>query len=81
MIHFIAGVLTGSVLTVAAMCLFRAGNIQGNETPENNAEQGGLNSTQEDAEERAKELKELQRQYSNMMAYTGKNQKRNGAEA
>lgn len=81
---FFLGFATGFVVALfSALCWHKA-NINRAQDAQSADDQPGLNSAQEeapDAEDRQKELKELQRQYSNMMAYTGKSQKHNGAEA
>lgn len=82
--HFFIGFATGFVTALfSAWCWYKA-NINRAQNAQPADDQPGLNSVREedtDAEERQKELKELHRQYSNMMAYTGKSQKHNGAEA
>lgn len=81
---FFLGFVTGFVVALFSAWCWHKANINRAQNEQPADDQPGLNSVQEgdpDAEDRQKELKELQRQYSNMMAYTGKSQKHIGAEA
>lgn len=72
MISFFAGVLTGAVVAVFAMVLVRRGTLDDDEIAGTRAESARLND-----EKKAREdwLKEQERQFDNVMKYTGKEQR------
>ena len=75
MIGFFIGLACGAGVAVAAYVLFHLfwhENTSMDETAENKAEIERLNR---EKNERAKLLRELDRQFDNMMKYTGKEQK------
>ena len=72
MISFIAGALTGAVVAVFAMVLVRRGTLDDDEIAGTKTEYARLND-----EKKAREdwLKEQERQFDNVMKYTGKEQR------
>jgi hypothetical protein len=69
MIYFIAGIATGAVIGLVSMFYLLNGNDKGtDETPEETRSNIAK-------QEREKLMKELQRQYENLMSYNGKEQK------
>lgn len=75
MIGFFIGLACGVGVAVVAHVLFQIGeheNISMEDKEQNRAESERLNK---EKKERAKLLRELDRQFDNMMKYTGKEQK------
>ena len=71
MIYFFAGLITGAVLAVIPVLARRRVNTPASEE---NASSEDVRSNAK-KEERAKLLQELERQYDQMMRYTGKEQR------
>jgi len=73
MIYFLAGLVAGVLTAFASHFIFGKGNTKAEPEHENTAAQKRL---EREKRERAEHLKELDRQFDNMMAYIGKEQKR-----
>ena len=72
MIYFFAGLITGAVLAVIPVLARRRVNTPASEE---NASSEDVARSNAKKEERAKLLQELERQYDQMMRYTGKEQR------
>ncbi len=70
---FFAGMLTGAVLALISVWYLKQTDTHQEETEETSAESERLNR---EKRERARIIKEQERQHNNMMTYTGKEQKR-----
>lgn len=73
MIGFFAGLLTGTVVAVVTLSLLHSGRHEEAAMQATSSEQSGLNSPEGEA---AKLQKELERQFVQMMQYTGKEQRK-----
>ena len=73
MITFIGGMFTGAVLALVAFALFSVGGHKDEPITENRADSDSLN---EEKRRRAERKADLDKQFDNLMAYTGKEQKK-----
>ena len=73
MIAFIGGMFTGAVLGIIAVALVSVGGHKEAPNTENSADSDSLN---EEKRRRAERKAGLDKQFDNLMAYTGKEQKK-----
>jgi hypothetical protein len=73
MIAFIGGMFTGAVLGIIAVALVSVGRHKEVPNTENSADSDSLN---EEKRRRAERKADLDKQFDNLMAYTGKEQKK-----
>lgn len=73
MIAFIGGMFTGAVLGIIAVALVSVGGHKEAPNTENSADSDSLN---EEKRRRAERKADLDKQFDNLMAYTGKEQKK-----
>ncbi len=73
MIAFIGGMFTGAVLGIIAVALVSVGGHKEVPNTENKADSDSLN---EEKRRRAERKADLDKQFDNLMAYTGKEQKK-----
>ena len=73
MIAFIGGMFAGAVLGIIAVSLVSVGGHKDEPITENRADSDSLN---EEKRRRAERKADLDKQFDNLMAYTGKEQKK-----
>lgn len=76
MSNFLAGVIAGVLAALIYHVIYGKVFDRRDDSQATEADSARLNSPSTEEKERAKELEELKRQFNNMMAYTGKDQKK-----